>query len=329
MLQAQKIDVLKFLSSTILSLSIALILATPTTAQFEGAKVHDWGIVGGALTARVIYTIKKSKFETSTPFRGRGIPDIFWFDRNTIGNSSYKAAHVSDGFLYTSIGGMTFGGIHAKQGWYLGLQTMAVTDLTNLLLKNIVRRRRPFTYSASTEDLDLTNCKKYDAHDYDASLSFYSGHTAQVAAFSYFTLSMLYYTSSSFQDGGNDWAYVVGGTIPAITAYLRIRAGKHFPTDVAVGYLAGAAAGYLIPKWHRDKSKVGSTSKFDDKMGIALLSGAGSGILLALAAKIAGKPKHNCIPGESDATSKQASKVNFSIKPHVGVSSGLRMTLQF
>ena len=41
--------------------------------------------------------------------------------------------------------------------------------------------------------------------------------------------------------------------IPAITGYLRVKAGKHYPTDTIAGYLLGATAGILIPQLHKKK----------------------------------------------------------------------------
>ena len=39
-----------------------------------------------------------------------------------------------------------------------------------------------------------------------------------------------------------------------MTAYLRVRAGKHFLTDVIAGYAVGATIGILVPHLHRNQS---------------------------------------------------------------------------
>jgi len=285
--------------------------------------------VGGALATRVFYGIKKAKFKAEKPFEGRGIPGFLSFDKGTLGNSSYNAATTSDWFLYSSIGGLTLGGVYSKQGTYLGLQTMAITDLTNLLAKNVVRRRRPFTYGSCSVNHGVKKCKKYDREDYDASLSFYSGHTAQVAAFSYFALSMLWFTTPSMQEGDGDLLFLVGGAIPAITGHLRIRAGKHFPSDVIIGYLAGAATGYLVPRWHRDREAGFAVDKLNDKMGLALLSGIGTSGLLILISKAAGKPKKGCLECTDVGLQSSRNKVKFAVQPEIGISNGLRMSLSF
>jgi len=39
--------------------------------------------------------------------------------------------------------------------------------------------------------------------------------------------------------------------IPAVTGFSRVNTHNHFPTDVIVGYIVGAAIGYLIPVIHK------------------------------------------------------------------------------
>ena len=52
-----------------------------------------------------------------------------------------------------------------------------------------------------------------------------------------------------------DWAkgLVWGSTmsVAALTAYARVAAGRHFPSDVIVGAIVGSAIGHLIPRSHR------------------------------------------------------------------------------
>lgn len=43
--------------------------------------------------------------------------------------------------------------------------------------------------------------------------------------------------------------------IPATTAYLRVKAWRHFPTDVIAGYVTGALVGFVIPHLHKKKEK--------------------------------------------------------------------------
>ena len=48
------------------------------------------------------------------------------------------------------------------------------------------------------------------------------------------------------------WTFAA--SVPAVTGYLRVRAGKHFPTDVITGFVAGGLVGVLLPHFHRKKN---------------------------------------------------------------------------
>ena len=47
--------------------------------------------------------------------------------------------------------------------------------------------------------------------------------------------------------------YLAATGVTAWTGVLRVRAHKHFPSDVLVGGLAGAAVGILVPELHRSE----------------------------------------------------------------------------
>ena len=71
-------------------------------------------------------------------------------------------------------------------------------------------------------------------------------------ALSFFTAKVIndLYPNSKYK--GLAWAGAI--TIPAFAGYLRYRAGKHFPSDIFVGYGVGAALGVLIPQFHKIKN---------------------------------------------------------------------------
>ena len=47
------------------------------------------------------------------------------------------------------------------------------------------------------------------------------------------------------------WSFAAA--IPMATGYLRVKGGRHFPTDVISGYAIGAFVGWLIPELHEKK----------------------------------------------------------------------------
>jgi membrane-associated phospholipid phosphatase len=160
------------------------------------------------------------------------------FDRIATSYSSMKAKTASDVFFYGTMAMpafFVFSKRMRKDVKKISLiygETLFLTLGITAITKKSVLRNRPFVY---------------------ARFSFFSGHASIVAASSFFTAKVFsdYYSDSK-------WKPVVWGaaaTIPAITGYLRVRAGKHFPTDVITGYAVGAAIGMLVPHLHKRKKR--------------------------------------------------------------------------
>jgi membrane-associated phospholipid phosphatase len=111
------------------------------------------------------------------------------------------------------------------------------------IAKSSLNRPRPYVYNPEVPMGTRTGSfsKK----------SFYSGHTSQTAAASFFFAKVITDYHPTLRKGLKIglWAFAIA--IPAANGTLRVLAGKHFPTDVMTGYVAGAATGWLIPQLHR------------------------------------------------------------------------------
>lgn len=126
-----------------------------------------------------------------------------------------------------------------------------------------VRRARPLTYNTNY-DISLRTGEA-------RSNSFYSGHVSTSAASTFFAAKV-------FTDyhGIKGWkrllAYTAAAVPPSLVGYYRMRAGKHFKTDIIVGLVMGAATGILVPEFHRKKNSKLSLSPFiyNNYNGIAL-----------------------------------------------------------
>ena len=108
-------------------------------------------------------------------------------------------------------------------------------------LKVSVHRTRPFVYGSSAPDNEKLSA--------DGRKSFPSGHTSisfNTAVFSSMVFSDLY-PSSAWRPAV--WAV----SLSAVTCvgYLRFRAGKHFPSDIAAGACIGAASAAIAVYSHR------------------------------------------------------------------------------
>ena len=194
--------------------------------------------------------------------------DIWKFERNLTENWDRKATTASHVFLYSSICYPAFLYLQkdirkdALPITLIWLETLTLnlglTDLT----KALVSRKRPYLYG------DKASLGEKQKHDNQR--SFFSGHTSTSAA-SCFMLAKIYQDYHP-QDKRLPYIWSFAAAIPAITAYLRIKAGKHFYTDVITGYLIGAAVGMTVPELHKIENKVstGATMLPNGQLGLRI-----------------------------------------------------------
>jgi len=121
--------------------------------------------------------------------------------------------------------------------------TMAMTNI----VKMAVRRPRPIAYiDAEAHQHDTT---PYVNDSTDSALSFFSGHAAITATVSA-TASYLAFARAPHT--ARPWITLgIGTAVTTFVSIERVRAGKHFPTDVIAGSIAGAGIGLVVPHLHR------------------------------------------------------------------------------
>lgn len=109
------------------------------------------------------------------------------------------------------------------------------------LTKTLARRPRPFVFNGEAPlALKLKQEARY---------SFFSGHTA---VSSYFTFAGAQMYNDIYPDSRyKSTVWATAAVLPLLTGYGRMRAGKHFLSDVLVGYGVGALLGILVPRLHR------------------------------------------------------------------------------
>jgi membrane-associated phospholipid phosphatase len=151
--------------------------------------------------------------------------------------------------------------------------TFALTDL----IKLAVRRPRPRAYAEAEEHRGDAS---YSNSDTDSVLSFFSLHSSMTASLG---ATATYLAFARSPRTVRPWLTL--GLATALSTFVsieRVRAGKHFPTDVIAGTVAGSGVGLLVPHLHRtDDIKqrrvwVGfnSTSDFQgERRGVLRLSG--------------------------------------------------------
>lgn len=189
---------------------------------------------------------------TAADLAGLNRLNINTFDRKTSHNWNPRVAKVSDWILIgaTVLPAALIGLKPVRRDFneilILGTQTYTLTSGLTLIAKATVRRNRPFTYIQNLPADEVLRNRQLEA---DARFSFFSGHTSMTAASGFFIAKVYsdYYPDS----GAKPWIWAGAITLPAIVGIMRIRSGKHFPTDVITGYAVGALSGILIPALHR------------------------------------------------------------------------------
>ena len=172
-------------------------------------------------------------------------------DEDVRGNFSRRAASLSDVVLGLSLAapalylmGSTIDDADGDKLLIYG-QSIAVNSLIAGVVKRLVQRPRPYVYS---KDPLVQRYAKDDGGD--AYMSFYSGHAA--LSFGAAVTGAYLLGASGTNRSIMPLAWAGGLMLAATTASLRVRAGKHFYSDVLVGGLIGITVGYVVPALHAD-----------------------------------------------------------------------------
>ncbi len=107
-----------------------------------------------------------------------------------------------------------------------------------------IDRLRPITYYSDVPEKERTTSVNKS--------SFFSGHTSAGTSGVFFLAKVLNDYHPEWE--GRKW-YLFGGAtvLSGAMGYSRYRGLKHFPSDILVGFMMGAAGGILIPEMHRIK----------------------------------------------------------------------------
>ncbi len=169
------------------------------------------------------------------------------FDRVATEFSSESARTTSNATLYasTALPALFLAGAETRRDIgkisLLFAETMLLSQGLTDIIKSTAKRPRPYVFDENLHPSTIIRSNDRAA--------FLSGHTSTSAAAGFFFARVFsdYYPDSRLKP----YAWVLGASLPALTGYLRIRAGQHYPSDVLAGYGLGALIGYLVPALHR------------------------------------------------------------------------------
>lgn len=179
------------------------------------------------------------------------VGEINFIDKSAVGynKSSATLSDILISLQVASTGLFSFSGIEQDQLNVMAVmyyQTMTLNYGLNTSMKRIFMRKRPYVYhDEAPQEEKLTK---------DAAYSFYSGHSSTAFASAVFNSIMI----NEYVKG--EWKSVgIGLNLlnASIIAYLRVDAGKHFPTDVLTGAVVGSAIAFFISEIHKaDENKI-------------------------------------------------------------------------
>jgi undecaprenyl-diphosphatase len=129
---------------------------------------------------------------------------------------------------------------------FMYAESSALTFALTNIVKIAVRRPRPLAYAEAEENRDNPD---YSNSDTDSALSFFSLHASMTASIG---ATATYLAFARAPRTPRPWITLALATgLSTLVSVERVRAGKHFPTDVLAGSLAGAAVGIVVPHLHR------------------------------------------------------------------------------
>lgn len=209
-------------------------------------------IAGSGLGLLGFYQQKNTSVLSAQQISNLNPQDISAFDRSAVNNNNFNSRRLSDFAIFGSLAlsSSLFLDKKIQAEWqnvaFLGLETGLISIGLNLFSKANTLRIRPFVYNPN-----ISLAEKME--NPDTKFSFYSGHANLSATACFFAAKIYesYYPNSKHKK----WIWIGAASIPALTAYWRYDAGKHFPSDVIVGYFAGALIGYFVPHFHLAKNK--------------------------------------------------------------------------
>jgi membrane-associated phospholipid phosphatase len=206
-----------------------------------------------AMTGWTIYSfarISKKDGTSAEKLATLSRDDVNWFDRWAIRPYNRSVDKASYFPLYASVPYppvFIFLDRKMRKDYiellFLYTQAMSITGALYGSAAHYFPRLRPLVYDAKSP----MNVRQAS----NSRNAFYAGHVALVANSTFFMAQVFadYHPGSKLK-----WVlYGSAGVATAATAYMRHKAGEHFPSDILVGTAVGTLTGLLVPRLHKCK----------------------------------------------------------------------------
>jgi undecaprenyl-diphosphatase len=247
--------------------------ATPGTPAAAAPTPHphftiDWVLdgvvvgVGGGLAIALELVLHSGEILATPP---GPVENLLPWDRSVVTIAfDPNSQTYSDIGLYSAVGYAVLDPVFSgfRDGWDVGVvdavmyaETISLNLVATNITKIAVRRPRPEAYVECPYDTvnDRYSTKPGCLTGTGLVLSFFSGHASTTAAVAA-TATYLAFV----RDPHTARPWITLGAAVALTTFVsveRVRSGQHFPTDVVMGSMTGAAIGVLVPHLHRDRQE--------------------------------------------------------------------------
>lgn len=212
-------------------------------AETDARLDRDGVIIVGATAVAVLFNRLPVREETA-------LHEHEWLrlDDRVRDNFSEGAAKASDISLVLAVGSSSAFAIGTGEGagdraLVLG-ESVAIALATTSIAKVAVARPRPYVYNDDERAL-----RRRDRAGRDAYRSWFSGHAAMSFA-AVAASGALYADNDARTPRERALLWGTGLTLATATANLRVRAGRHFYSDVVIGAIVGGTIGTVVPALH-------------------------------------------------------------------------------
>ena len=147
-----------------------------------------------------------------------------------------------------------------KEFILLYLETHSIGADAYLFVSLPIRRKRPYVFNP-----DETSSRKEGGKSTD---SFFSGHVSVVAV-STFSMAKIYTDYHNIRGMKRVLIFTAASLPPVYTGIFRYKAGKHYLSDLLVGFAVGASIGILNPQLHKSKNTQLSLRPIIDPQGLS------------------------------------------------------------
>ena len=213
--------------------------------------------------ASIYGNYRLGKMPVQSPSEMKDVSDLLPWDRPVAGRYNKTADDVSTWAAALGVAPLALGVASWYRGDALGAdlaaytlmlaQALALQNGLNLVVRSMSFWPRPYMYATDGDGADAASAAEGEAYG-----SFFSGHASAAFTIAVFTGEWFseFYPNSAYKS----LVWATSLSLAGFVGALRIAAGKHYPTDVVVGALAGTGISLAVIKIHKKTVQIGPIS---------------------------------------------------------------------